>query len=176
LRELFNIDEVLVTSRRAESRQAFAREQSEALGLRVRACDSYEEVCRSADIIMTGTPSTEPFIRADWLKDGVFLGLMGLEEATHEVYALCDRLFVDYDPGVDKHASHIRRAIEAGAISPAKQIRQIWEVVAGRLPGRLDEREKVLVSTVGLTTQDTAIAHALYLQAQREGRGLRLPF
>jgi ornithine cyclodeaminase/alanine dehydrogenase-like protein (mu-crystallin family) len=49
-------------------------------------------------------------------------------------------------------------------------------VVAGRVPARRDDTEKVLVATVGLTTQDTAIAHALYLQAKDEGRGLRLPF
>jgi ornithine cyclodeaminase/alanine dehydrogenase-like protein (mu-crystallin family) len=176
LRELFAIDEVRVTSQRPDSRESFAREHGETLGLRVRAVDSHEEVCRDADIIMSGTPSTQPFIRYDWLKDGVFVGVMGHDEAMHEVYAKCDRLFVDYDPAVEKHAPHIRRAIEAGAIPPDKPIRQIWEVVAGRAPARRDDKEKVLVATVGLTTQDTAIAHSLYLQAKREGRGLRLPF
>ena len=85
-------------------------------------------------------------------------------------------MFVDYDPAVEKHPTHIQRAIEAGAIPPHKPIGQIWEVVAGRVPARRDAVEKVLVATVGLTTQDTAIAHALYLQAKQQGRGLRLPF
>jgi ornithine cyclodeaminase/alanine dehydrogenase-like protein (mu-crystallin family) len=174
--ELFPIDEVRVTSQRRESREIFAREHSALLGLPVRAVDSYEEVCRDADIIMAGTPSTEPFIRYEWLNAGVLLGLMGQDEATHEVYARCDRMFVDYDPAVEQHPPHIRRAIETGAVAPHKAIRQIWEVVAGAVPARRDENERVLVATVGLTTQDTAIAHALYLQAKREGRGLRLPF
>jgi ornithine cyclodeaminase/alanine dehydrogenase-like protein (mu-crystallin family) len=176
LRELFEIEDVRVTSQRAESREAFAREHSKSLGLPVRACASYEEVCRGADIIMAGTPSTTPFIKYEWLKDGVFIGAMGLDEATHEVYARADRMFVDYDPATEKHAPHIQRAIQAGAIPAGKPIRQIWEVVAGRVPARRDDTEKVLVATVGLTTQDTAIAHALYLQAKDEGRGLRLPF
>ena len=94
----------------------------------------------------------------------------------HDVYAKCDRLFVDYDPAKEKHPLHIRRAIEAGAITADKPIPQIWEVVSGRLPGRKNAKEKIVVATVGLTTQDTAIAHALYLQAKAEGRGIRLPF
>lgn len=176
LRELFPIEEVRVMSLRRESREAFAREQSAALGIPVRPVDSYEAACRGADIIMAGTPSTKPFIRYEWLAPGVFLGLMGLDEATHEVYARCDRFFVDYNPATEKHAAHIQRAINAGALAPDAPIRQIWEVASGRLPGRQSADERILVATVGLTTQDTAIAHALYLQAKQEGRGLRLPF
>ena len=67
-------------------------------------------------------------------------------------------------------------AIDAGGLSANKPIRQIWEVVSGKLPARRDQLEKIVVATVGLTTQDTAIAHALYLQAKDEDRGLRLPF
>lgn len=176
LKELFPIEEVRVTSQRVESRLAFAREQGTLLGLSVRAVDTYEEVCRGADIIMAGTPSTDPFIKYEWLKEGVFVGVMGLEEATHEVYANCDRLFVDYNPATEKHPSHIQRAIAAGAIPAEKPIHQIWEVVAGHLRKRGDAIEKILVATVGLTTQDTAIAYALFLQAKQEGRGTRLPF
>jgi alanine dehydrogenase len=176
LSTLFNLEKVRVTSQRAASRETFAEEQGSALGLRIQAVDSYEEACRDADIIIAATPSTEPFIRYQWLKDGSFVGVMGHEEATHELYEKCDRLFVDYNPATEKHAPHIQHAIDAGGLSPDKPIRQIWEVVCGKLPGRRDAREKVVVATVGLTTQDTAIAHALYLQAKDEGRGLRLPF
>ena len=176
LSKLFNLEQIRVTSQRAASRAAFAKEQSTALGLPIRAVDSYEEACHGADIVIAATPSTEPFIQYEWLRDGAFVGVMGHDEATHEVYEKCDRLFVDYNPETEKHAPHIQSAIDAGGLSADKPIRQIWEVVSGKLPGRRDEREKIVVATVGLTTQDTAIAHALYLQAKDEGRGLRLPF
>jgi ornithine cyclodeaminase/alanine dehydrogenase-like protein (mu-crystallin family) len=173
---LFPIAEVRVMSQRPESRAAFAKEQTAVLGLPVRAVGTYEETCRSADIIMSGTPSTAPFIKYDWLKDGVFVGVMGLEEAGHDVYAKCDRFFVDYNPETEKHPPHIRHAVESGAIPADKPIRQIWEVVAAKLPARQNASEKILVATVGLTTQDTAIAYALFMQAKAEGRGIRLPF
>lgn len=173
--ELFRLEEVRVISSRPESRRRFAAEMSQTLGIAVVAVDSYEAACRGADIIMTGTPSTQPFLLFEWLKEGVFLGVMGLHEATNDVYAKCDRFFIDYDPAKEKHPSHIRDALEAIGAGADKVTGQIWEVVAGRLPGRKDAKEKILVATVGLTTQDIAIAYQLYQEAKAQGRGLRLP-
>lgn len=176
LSALFPLKKVRVMSQRAESREAFAREHAATLGIPVLAATSYEEVCHDADIIMSGTPSTSPFIEDVWLKKGVFVGLMGLDEARDEVYANCDRLFVDYDPATEKHPAHIRSAVQSGAISPNKPIRQIWEAVCGTVPARQNDEERIVVATVGLTTQDTAIAYELYRQAVAKGRGIRLPF
>ena len=72
--------------------------------------------------------------------------------------------------------SYPPRCSSSGAIPADKPIRQIWEVVAAKLPARKNASEKILVATVGLTTQDTAIAHALFMKAKAEGRGIRLPF
>lgn len=176
LRELFPLVEVRVMSQRPASRAAFAREQNAVLGLPIRAVDSYEEACRGADIIMSGTPSNAPFIRFEWLKQGTFVGLMGLDEACHDVYAGCDQLFVDYDPHTEPHPAHIRNAFAVGAIPPDKPIRQIWEVVAGKLPGRRDAAERIVVATVGLTTQDIALGYTLYRKARDRGLGIKLPF
>ena len=176
LHGLFKIREVKATSLRPQSRQKFAQEMSGSLGVPVKAVDSYEDACRGADIIVVGTSSHEPFLRYDWLGDGVFLAVVGEHEAMNDVYAKCDRFFVDYNPASEKHPAHIQQAIEAGAIGPETITGQIWEVVAGRKPGRRNAKEKVLIATVGLTTQDISIAYQLYLRAQAEGRGLRLPF
>jgi alanine dehydrogenase len=176
LNELFQLEQVKVTSVRRESRHKFADEMSAALGISVLAVNSYEEVCRGADIIMGGTPSTTPFIQYSWLKDGIFIGLMGQNEATQEVFARCDRIFIDYDPATQKHPAHIQRAIDAGAIDHGNLTSQVWEAVTGRKPGRLDAKEKIVVVSVGVTTQDIAIAYQLYLWAKARGLGLRLPF
>ena len=146
------------------------------LDLAVTAVETYEEACRGADIIVSATPSAAPFIRYEWLRDGVFIGALGLDEATHEVYAKCDRFFVDYDPATEAHPPHIQQALDAITTGSDKPTGQIWEVIAGRKPGRTDLKEKILVATVELTTQDIAIAYELYLTAKVQGRGLRLPF
>jgi ornithine cyclodeaminase/alanine dehydrogenase-like protein (mu-crystallin family) len=175
-KDLFPIREVKVTSMRPESRRKFAEEMSKELNLPVTPVDSAEEACQGADIIVAGTASQKPFIRYDWLADGAFLAVVGEHEATHEVYEKCDALYVDYNPETEKHPAHIQEAIDAGAIGPNTITGQIWEVVAGKKLGRRNAKDKILVSTVGLTTQDIAIAYHVYLQAKKEGRGLRLPF
>ena len=176
LNELFRVERVKVMSVRHESRRQFADAMSAALGIPVQAVDSYEDVCRDADIIMAGTPSRTPFIEQRWLKDGVFVGLMGQNEAAQEVFAACDRLLIDYDPATQKHPAHVQRAIDAGAIEPGRLTDQIWQVVTGRKAGRSSDKEKIVVVSVGVTTQDVAIAYQLYLWAKAKGLGLRLPF
>ena len=176
LAETFSLAEVRVISLRPETRTQFAREASETLGLRVTACDTHEAVCRGADIIICATIAREPFLEWDWLKEGVFIGAVGAEEVEHEVYRRCDRLFVDYDPRTEPHPEHINRAIAAGAIGQDNISGPLWETVCGAKPGRRNESDRILVCTVGLTSQDISIAHALYEQAKTDGRGMRLPF
>jgi alanine dehydrogenase len=176
LHDLFKIREVKATSLRPQSRNKFAQDMSAMLGITVNPVDTYEQACRGSDIIVVGTPSPEPFLEYEWLSDGVLLAVVGEHEAKDEVYAKCDRLFVDYDPATEKPPAHMRHAIEAGLIGPDTITGQIWEVVTGRKPGRRTAKEKIMVSTVGLTTQDIAIAYQAYLRAKAEGRGLRLPF
>ncbi|MDB5601978.1 MAG: ornithine cyclodeaminase [Xanthobacteraceae bacterium] len=176
LHALFNISDVKATSLRPQSREKFAHEMSHTLGLRVRAVDSYEEACRGADIIVVGTSSPEPFLHYDWLEEGVFLAVVGEHEAMNDVYVKCDRFFVDYNPASEKHPAHIQHAVDAGAIGTEDITGQLWEVIAGRKPGRRNAKEKVLVASVGLTTQDISIAYQLYMRAKAEGLGMRLPF
>lgn len=176
LAETFPVADARVTSLRRETRERFAAEMTAVLELPVRACDAHEEVCRDADIIICATIARAPFLRWTWLKEGVFIGAVGAEEVTHEVYARCDRMLVDYNPASEPHPDHIRRAIAAGAMTGAKVSDQLWEAISGAKPGRCNDRERILVCTVGLTSQDISIAYGLYEQAKLEGRGMRLPF
>jgi ornithine cyclodeaminase/alanine dehydrogenase-like protein (mu-crystallin family) len=176
LSELFRFKQVKITSLRPDSRRKFATDMSRASGISIEAVDSYEEVCREADIIVAGTPSTTPFIQYDWLKEGVFIGLMGQIEATPEVFGKCDRVFLDYDPSTQRHPPSIQRAIDAGATDGARLTDQVWEAVTGRKPGRRSPQERIVVFSVGVTSQDIAVAYQLYLTAKSQGFGLRLPF
>lgn len=176
LRELFDIKQVKATSLRPQSRQKFAQAMTATLGIPVVAVDTYEETCRGSDIVVVGTSSREPFLHYAWLDDGAFLAVVGEHEAMNDVYAKCDQFFVDYNPETEKHPAHIQEALDAGAIGSDSITGQIWEVVAGRKPGRRSAKDKILVATVGLTTQDISIAYQLYLRAQAEGLGIRLPF
>jgi ornithine cyclodeaminase len=176
LAEHFTLDEVRIMSARPETRHRAARAMRERTGLDVRACESHEEAVRGADIVVCATPSTAPYLEFGWLKEGVFVGAVGHDEVAHDVYARCDRFYVDYDLAAGVHPAHIRAAIAEGALRAEQISGELWQVVAGRQPRRRDGTERILVSTVGLTSQDVAIAYDLFRQARAEGRGMRLPF
>ena len=55
LSKLYRFEEIRCTSRRHETRDAFAQRWSAELGIPVRACDTVEEVVRGADIAVGGT-------------------------------------------------------------------------------------------------------------------------
>src|SRR5262245_50598756 len=80
LSRLYRFDEIRCTSRRRQTREAFAARWSAELGIAVRPCDTVEEVVRGADIAVGGTNSSEIMTRERWLKPGsVFIYIGGRE-------------------------------------------------------------------------------------------------
>ena len=77
LNTMYKFDEIRCTSRRPETRQAFADHWSKELGIPVVPKDTIEAVVRGADIAVGGTTSGEIVTREEWLKPGCDLHLAG---------------------------------------------------------------------------------------------------
>lgn len=67
------IKKIKVTSLRSESREAFAREYEDKLGIEVTPVGSAEEVFKGSDIVCGCTDSPHPFIKPEWIEPGMFL-------------------------------------------------------------------------------------------------------
>lgn len=96
------------------------------------------------------------------------------EEVTHEAYAGADRLFVDYERARG-HPAHVAAALRSGVLRKEAIHGELWEVVSGRIPGRTHPSERIVLVSVGLASQDIAIAHRLYERARLTGAGTRIP-
>src|SRR5690606_13806493 len=95
---MYNFKEIRCTSRRAETREDFAREWSDKLGIPVTPDNSPETAVRGADIVVGGTTSTEVVSRADWLKAGsTFLSLARKELAPSDFRAMDKVVLDDFD-------------------------------------------------------------------------------
>jgi alanine dehydrogenase len=72
LDDLFDFDEIRVTSRRAASREAFAARLAGELGKPVRAVATPREALLGADIMVEATRLTEPqvLLRTEWVTPG----------------------------------------------------------------------------------------------------------
>ena len=174
LATMFDFEEIRCTSRRKETRDAFARHYSEKLGTKVVTVDTPEEAVRGADIVVGGTTSTDVVSRADWVKPGCTFLSLARKELDPAGWPEMDKAVLDsYD--LNMLNKPFREMVEAGHFSREAMHGEIWEIVSGQKPGRERPDERILIHTTGLVSQDVAIAHWIYQQAKERGMGTLLP-
>ena len=135
------IETVLVVARPSPRRDAFV-ERVNDWGLKARSV-SAEEAVRTADIVVTATPSREPLFDAAWVGTGTHIVSMGSDapgkrELPSELFPRA-RLFCDlFSQSVQiGEFQHVRDAIDAGVLA----VTPIGDVIEKRAPGRrFDER------------------------------------
>ena len=174
LRRLYNFEEVFCTSRRADTREAFAAKWTRILGIPVRALDSIEEVVRRSDIAVGCTTRTDVVSREPWVKPGATFVSLARREMDPAGWAKFDKTVID-DWDCNLTMKPFRDMLEAGEFDRARLHAEIGEVIAGEKPGRERDDERILVHTTGLVSQDVGIASWIYEKALKLGLGIALP-
>jgi alanine dehydrogenase len=174
LASLYRFDEIRCTSRRRETREAFAKAWSSELSVPVRACDSVEEVVRGADIAVGGTTSSDVMTREEWLKPGSLFISLARRELDPDGWKRMDKIVID-SWEMNMRMPVFSAMVEKGQISRDHVHAEIQEVVAGSKPGRTHEDERILIHTTGMVAHDIALAHYLFVKAKAAGRGIRFP-
>ena len=164
------IEEIRVWSRTEKSAEAFAARYSD---YNARSA-SIERAC-DCDVLTTTTPSTEPIVMADWVREGTHINAIGADapgkQELDPAILRKAEVFVD-DPGQATHSGEINVPISAGYYDPARIAGTLGEVVVGK-KGRSSPDAITIFDSTGLAIQDLAIA-ALVL---RDGDGAyELPF
>ena len=134
-----------------------ARRAADELGARLAG--SPDEAL-SADLVVTVTPGHEPLYRADSLRAGQHVSLMGADgpgKAEIEVSELVrTHVFCD-DWEQASHNGEIVHAVAAGALT-REEVTELAQVLAGDADGRRDPDEITTFDSTGLAIQDLAIA------------------
>jgi len=171
---LYKFSEIRITSRRPETRAAFAEKWSKQLGIPVIAKDRIEDVVRGADIAVGGTTSTDIISRGEWLKPGATFVSLARREMDPADWASLDKVVID-SWTFNIIQREFKKMVESGQFTREQLHAEIHEVVAGTKPGRERDDERILVHTTGLVSQDVAIAHVVYEKAKAQGLGIWLP-
>jgi N-[(2S)-2-amino-2-carboxyethyl]-L-glutamate dehydrogenase len=174
LRHLYKFDEIICTSRRPETRDAFAAKWSKALGIPVRPLERVEEVVRTADLAIGCTTRTDIVSREPWVGRGATFVSLARREMDPAGWARFDKTVID-DWDCNMTVREFRDMIEAGEFDRARLHADIGEVVAGLKPGRERDDERILVHTTGMVSHDIGIAWNIYKQAKAQGLGVALP-
>lgn len=167
---LFELDEIRIASRRAETREALAAEMSEKHGIAVRAVDTIRDAVEDADLVLTATSATTSLLEEPWVRAGAVVASVGTAEPGRELASASDLLIVDSREQLRKEL-----IVEFGDEAPDWVKATVGEIVSGAHPGRTDPSQRILLITEGIASQDIALAHLAYERAVGRGLGLPLP-
>jgi len=171
-----NVKKVKVYDIIPEAKDAFVKEMKEKYPhVSFVAVDSVKEAAEGSDIVITCTPSPEPFIDGAWLKKGCHVSAIGADtsakrELMTSVIERCDKLVVDFIPQAFV-TGDFAKPKEEGVITEEDIYAELGEIVAGKKKGRTSPDEITLFKATGLAIQDVGTAHKVYQLAKERGIG-----
>ncbi|WP_041832318.1 ornithine cyclodeaminase family protein [Actinoplanes sp. N902-109] len=180
LDSLFPLEEIRVTSRRPESRAAFAARLREVTTTPVRAVDSADEAFAEADILVEASRLTqpEPLLRTAAVQPGAFVVPYGTISAVElDLLDVMDKVVVDdWRESRSGRFGALRAHVDTGRLSEQTLYAQIGDIVTGRKAGRETPAERILFWHRGLSILDVALAHLVLTKAEAAGVGTELRY
>ena len=172
----FPLKEIRVTSRTPESRQSYTKEIGKEYNLNIRPVDSTEEALKGADLVVSATTTSTPFVKDDWLSEGITIYSIGKhQEMESDVYKKANKFVVDSWEHC-KNKSDLQRMLKEQFLSKKDLYAELPEILAGKKPARQSDRERIFIRAIGLVNQDIAMADHIYRAALEKGIGTRLSY
>ena len=180
LDEMFDLDEIRITSRRPASREAFAQQLAGVTTTRVRVAATADETFDGADIMVEASRLTEPepLLRTRSVKPGAFVVPYGTVSAVElDLLDVMDKVIVDdWREAQSGRFGALRRHVDTGRLSAASLHAELGQVVTGRRPGRERSDERILLWHRGLAILDIAVGLAILRRAEQQGIGTMLRY
>ena len=131
--DTMRLKNVLVWGRQFHKTQRVVKQLKE-LGIEVRAMGDLEETLALSDVVAVATTATEPFLKADWVKPGTHISLVGaftpqMAEAEPVLMAR-SQLFADCRASVLEKGGEVFQAIKQGLVPDSDIIADLAELTA----------------------------------------------
>ena len=146
----------------------------DAANLRLRMCGSTLEAVRSADIVTTVTAdkTNATIITAGMLKPGTHLNAVGGDcpgkTEIHPDVLSSARVFVEYEP-------QTRTEGDLQQMGADFAVTELWQVLAGEMPGREHAAQITMFDSVGFALEDFSALRYLHAKAQLMELGAAIP-
>lgn len=163
---LFDLEQIRIATRRAETGEALAADMSAKHGIAVQAVDTIRDAVEGADLVLTATSATTSLLEEPWVRPGAVVASVGTAEPGRQLASAVDLLVVDSREQLQKEL-----IAEFGDEAPGWVKATVGEIVAGVHPGRTDASQRILIITEGIASQDIALAHLAYTRAVGQGLG-----
>jgi ornithine cyclodeaminase len=177
---LFDLDEIRITSRRPESRDAFAERLREVTDTPVLVFDEADGVFDGADILVEATRLTEPqaLLRREHIRPGAFVVPYGTVSAVDPLLLdVIDKVVVDdWRESQSGRFGALRSHVDSGRLTPETLYAQLGEIASGQKPGRESADERILFWHRGLSILDVALGHLVLTRAEQADVGTMLRY
>ena len=162
-----------------DRREQFAKEMSEKFAITVTPVDSAKAAVSGADVLITITNSMKPVVDGKWLNPGMHINAAGSNfaqkaELDAKSVLWSDVIAVDSIEQAKMEAGDLIQAFE-GDDARWESVRELSQIVAGKIEGRKDAREITLFKSVGIAEEDVATAARVYEIAREKGLGRDVP-
>jgi alanine dehydrogenase len=131
-----------------------------------------------ADIVVTVTPSRDPVLRGEWLREGALVCAVGANVPTKReldnvvleraAFVCCDSL-----EDAKLESGDLIEPVESGVLDWL-EVHELQEVVAGEVAGRADPEDIVVFKSNGIAAWDVAVAAVAVERARERGVGREL--
>ena len=164
--DVMPFDNVLVWGRQASKAQAVVA-QLQQQGIAASVATDLEQTLAQADVVAAATTATEAFIRADWVRPGTHLGLIGaftaqMAEAEPALMSQA-QVFADSRSAVLEKGGEVFQAIQRGHIAPAAILAELAELAAQpERHWRRDAQDITVFKSVGFASLDLIAAELVY--------------
>lgn len=175
------IERVLVYSRNAARREAFAQQMAASLGIVVEAAESAQAAVTPADVVAAITDSKQPVLAGAWLKPGAHVNAAGNnmlveQEVDTDVFRRAWLVATDSLEGAKIECGDLLAAVDPGIVQ-WEDVIEIGQVVAGRHPVNDRPADAITVyESQGIAAEDLYAAVHVLRQAEEQGIGEELPF
>ncbi len=169
---------VRVYSPTAEHRVAFASRMTKILDVKVTPVETSREAVEAADILITVTASRTPVFDGKWLRPGTHLVAVGganeyVRELDDECILRASALVVDDLAQAKMECGELLMPASRGLIM-WEQVRELWQVVSGAVPGRRFDDDVTLFKSLGMALWDIAVAKVVYDKAVAQRVGVMM--
>jgi len=171
---VLKLEEVYVWSNPESTIDSFIHTEQKNFDFKFIHCRSCEDCVSKSDVISTVTPSSNPIVDSEWVKDGTHINAMGADAPGKE--ELDPRLLLKSKVIVDDitqavHSGEINVPISRNLFSENRIYCELSDIINGKRTGRDSDDEITIFDSTGLSLLDVSTATLVYRKAVESNIG-----
>jgi len=173
-----NIEQIKVSGRDEVKLGLFVEKIAKRFQIPV-SMNTIEYTCRHSNVLVTCTPSTDFFVKNEWINKGTFIAAVGADspgknELDPQIFAGA-KVIGDIKSQIIK-VGESQHAIAKGIIKETDIYAELGELITGKVEGRTNDEEILIYDSTGTAIQDIACAAYIYekLKENKEIIGINM--